>query len=237
MRSRRGTSGSSHEGTVSSPLPDGNSPTRYRAFLSYSHAADGKVAPAVQAALHRLAKPWHRLRAIRVFRDKTSLSASHALWPSIEKALRDSEWPLLMASPEAAASLWVQWEVDWRRPLRAARRDRSCGRRQGHRLAFCATSHAPRDDHLTATRASAEACIGSWFVDLSAGGFESQSQGKRRSRQEPDNGPIVCTDGHKETEEPRAIHSAPCAHSHNSSPPTPPVNPALKSLSPWGKRR
>ena len=30
---------------------------RYDAFLSYSHAADGKLAPALQRALHRFAKP------------------------------------------------------------------------------------------------------------------------------------------------------------------------------------
>jgi hypothetical protein len=42
----------------------------YKAFLSYSHAADGKLAPALQSALHRFAKPWYRKRAIKVFRDK-----------------------------------------------------------------------------------------------------------------------------------------------------------------------
>jgi WD40 repeat protein len=85
----------------------------YKAFISYSHAADGKLAPAVQSALHRFAKPWNRLRALRVFRDKTSLSANPALWASIEKALSESEYFILMASPEAAASPWVQKEVTW----------------------------------------------------------------------------------------------------------------------------
>jgi len=85
----------------------------YRAFISYSHAADGKLAPALQSALHRFAKPWYRLRAIRVFRDKTSLSLTPALWPSIEKALSDSEYFILMASPDAAASHWVQQEADY----------------------------------------------------------------------------------------------------------------------------
>jgi WD40 repeat protein len=86
---------------------------RFDAFLSYSHAADGKLAPAVQSALHRLARPWYRLRSLWVFRDKTSLSATPSLWPSIEKALSESEYFLLMASPEAAISHWVQQEVDW----------------------------------------------------------------------------------------------------------------------------
>jgi WD40 repeat protein/Flp pilus assembly protein TadD len=85
----------------------------YKAFVSYSHAADGRLAPAIQSALHRFAKPWYRLRAMRVFRDQTSLSATPELWPSIEKALSESEYFLLMASPEAAGSVWVQREVEW----------------------------------------------------------------------------------------------------------------------------
>jgi WD40 repeat protein len=85
----------------------------YSAFVSYSHAADGKLAPAVQHALHTFAKPWYRLRALRVFRDKTSLSATPGLWPAIERALSESEWFLYMASPQAAQSQWVQQEINW----------------------------------------------------------------------------------------------------------------------------
>jgi hypothetical protein len=86
---------------------------RYDAFMSYSHAADGKLAPAVQSALHALGRPWYRLRALRVFRDKTSLAASPGLWPGIESALREARWFILLASPQAAASPWVQREVQW----------------------------------------------------------------------------------------------------------------------------
>jgi WD40 repeat protein len=52
-----------------------------------------------------------RLHAIRVFRDQTSLSLTPELWPSIERALRASRYFLLLASPRAAASPWVQKEV------------------------------------------------------------------------------------------------------------------------------
>ncbi len=38
-------------------------PTPFDAFISYSHAADGKRAPALQNALRRFAKPWYRRRA------------------------------------------------------------------------------------------------------------------------------------------------------------------------------
>src|SRR4051812_46142417 len=85
----------------------------YRAFLSYSHAADGALAPALQSALHRFGKPWYRLRAMRVFRDKTSLAMTPELWPALEAALGESEWFLLMASPESACSDWVRKEVCW----------------------------------------------------------------------------------------------------------------------------
>jgi len=56
---------------------------KYAAFISYSHAADGKLAPALQQSLQRFAKPWNRMRALRVFRDETSLSINPALWPTI----------------------------------------------------------------------------------------------------------------------------------------------------------
>ena len=47
----------------------------YDAFVSYSHAADGRLAPALQRGLQSLAKPWYRAGPA-VFRDQTSLSAS-----------------------------------------------------------------------------------------------------------------------------------------------------------------
>jgi hypothetical protein len=86
---------------------------RYDAFLSYSHAADGRLAPALQHALHRFARPWNRMRALRVFRDTTSLAATPELWPAIVAALGQSSHFLLLASPQAAASKWVQREVKW----------------------------------------------------------------------------------------------------------------------------
>src|SRR5829696_7997268 len=86
---------------------------RYRAFISYSHAADGKRAPAIQRALHRIAKPWFRLRTMRVFRDQTNLATSPGLWTSIESALKDAEFFVYLASPTAAQSPWVQKQVAW----------------------------------------------------------------------------------------------------------------------------
>jgi hypothetical protein len=86
---------------------------RYKAFLSYSHAADGQLAPALQSALYRFAKPWYQLQAMGVFRDATGLGVTPSLWHHIEAALRESEYFVLLASPPAARSKWVEQEVQW----------------------------------------------------------------------------------------------------------------------------
>ncbi|MEA2491688.1 MAG: hypothetical protein QOH21_3480 [Acidobacteriota bacterium] len=95
---RRGTSGS-----VDS----------YDAFISYSHAADGKLAPALQYGMQRFARPWYRPAALRVFRDETNLSAAPQLWPTIERALAASRYFILLASPAAVKSPWVRDEVNY----------------------------------------------------------------------------------------------------------------------------
>lgn len=84
---------------------------RYQAFISYSHAADNRLAPALQVALHKFAKPWYRRRAVHVFRDETNLLASPQLWKNIVRALDQSEYFILLASPEAARSKWIAQEV------------------------------------------------------------------------------------------------------------------------------
>jgi WD40 repeat protein len=87
--------------------------SRYDAFVSYSHGQDQALAQALQSELQRFARPWYRPRALRVFRDQTDLSASPGLWSSIEQALKESSWFILMASPASAKSHWVQQEVQW----------------------------------------------------------------------------------------------------------------------------
>ncbi len=85
----------------------------YDAFISYSHAKDKPIAAALQSVIQKLGKPWYRRRGLRVFRDDTSLSATPQLWPSIEQALAQSRYLLLLSSPEAAASPWVGKEVEY----------------------------------------------------------------------------------------------------------------------------
>src|SRR5215475_4765994 len=83
----------------------------YDAFISYSHAKDKPIAAALQSVVQKLGKPWYQRRALRVFRDDTSLSATPHLWPSIETALNEFRFLIVLASPEAAASQWVNKEV------------------------------------------------------------------------------------------------------------------------------
>src|SRR5262249_28369837 len=83
----------------------------YDAFISYSHAKDKPIATALQAVVQKLGKPWYQRRALRVFRDDTSLSATPQLWPAIVQALSRSHFLILLASPDAASSEWVGREI------------------------------------------------------------------------------------------------------------------------------
>ena len=84
----------------------------YQAFISYSHAADGKLAASLQGALQRFAKPWYQRRALRVFRDTTGLTVTPSLWGAIRGALASSEYFILLASERAAQSRWVELELE-----------------------------------------------------------------------------------------------------------------------------
>src|SRR3954451_14489833 len=84
--------------------PTESTPFHYDAFISYSHAADGKLAPALQTALERYGVPWYRRSILRIFRDETNLSATPHAWPTIELNLDRARFLLLMASPNAATS-------------------------------------------------------------------------------------------------------------------------------------
>ena len=94
------------------PVWDSSGESRFDCFLSYSHTDRQRViARALQHGLHRFAKPFWRMRAVRVFRDETNLSANPALFDSIIAALNSSNYFLLLASPVAAQSRWVAKEL------------------------------------------------------------------------------------------------------------------------------
>jgi TIR domain len=86
----------------------------YDAFISYSNSQDYRqIARALQRDLHAFARPWNRLRAMRTYRDETHITPAANLWEAIEKALSASRCFVLLASPEAAESPWVQRELEW----------------------------------------------------------------------------------------------------------------------------
>jgi WD40 repeat protein len=86
-------------------------PKAYDAFISYSHAADARLATALEHGLERLARPWNKLRAISVFRDETDLTLNPDLWGMIRSRLDRTAYLVLLMCPESAASPWVNKEV------------------------------------------------------------------------------------------------------------------------------
>jgi tetratricopeptide (TPR) repeat protein len=119
--SQDGSGGAELSDSASSPelakSCDAASAILYDAFISYSHAADGRLAPELRSGLQRFATPWrlfrltNPVRSLRIFQDTASLSANPELWPTIERALVASKWFVLLGSPDAAASPWVGKEV------------------------------------------------------------------------------------------------------------------------------
>lgn len=87
--------------------------SQYDAFISYSQSKDRAIAAALQSTIQSLGKPWYQLRALRVFRDDTTIAATPHLWSAIEQALNQSRFFILLASKEAASSRWVDDEVSY----------------------------------------------------------------------------------------------------------------------------
>lgn len=94
-------------------------PLRYRAFLSYSHADE-----AAARWLHRRLERFRVPRALRrgaagslparlhpVFRDRDELASATQLSASIERALGESEALVVVCSPAAVHSPWVNAEI------------------------------------------------------------------------------------------------------------------------------
>lgn len=91
---------------------------KYRAFLSYSHA-DEKWARWIHRSLERYRVPKHLAVTERsagtplkpVFLDRDELGSSTSLSASIQEALADSEALIVICSPAATESRWVNQEV------------------------------------------------------------------------------------------------------------------------------
>lgn len=87
----------------------------YDAFISYSHSDCGNIAPFIQKGIENIGKPWYAIgrRNLTVFRDETSLTVNPGLWEEIVEALKQTHFFILLASPLAAKSHWIQKEIDW----------------------------------------------------------------------------------------------------------------------------
>jgi uncharacterized protein YjbI with pentapeptide repeats len=90
--------------------PAGGAPVtiRYRAFICNNHS-DEAVAASIQQALARFGRPWFG-RRLRVFRPSTGLSGDLQSEVLLQRLL-ESEFLILLASPSAAASSWVNHEL------------------------------------------------------------------------------------------------------------------------------
>jgi len=83
------------------------------AFVSYARSNSERTAIAVQRGLQRFARPWNQRRAVRIFRDDSAMSTNPSLWSAIEEGLSAAGHLILLLSPAAAASAYVEKEVAW----------------------------------------------------------------------------------------------------------------------------
>jgi len=94
--------------------PQAHPECRYEGFLSYARA-DERVAIWLHRALEHFRIPRKtgagRRRFRSFFRDRDELASSSDLSESLREALRDSASLIVLCSPAAAKSLWVEKEV------------------------------------------------------------------------------------------------------------------------------
>ena len=85
---------------------------RYDAFVSYAHEQQDLV-DRMQRDVERFAKPWWRSRRMRLYRDRTTMTATPDLWGTIVAAMEMSSKLVVVLSPAATASRWVNQEIEW----------------------------------------------------------------------------------------------------------------------------
>lgn len=102
-------------------MPQDPAPFRYRAFITYSHG-DERFAKRLHRRLETYRPPRSAFASKRpddkrdfrikpVFRDQEELASSDSLSSAIQEALSDSELLIVLCSPAAAKSRWVNEEV------------------------------------------------------------------------------------------------------------------------------
>lgn len=99
--------------------PASAAPAHYRAFISYSHIDAGFA-----RWLHRRLEAWRlpdKSRLAPVFIDRAELSAGSDLSAKVREALAESAALIIVASPNARASRWVNQEIELFRELHPGR--------------------------------------------------------------------------------------------------------------------
>lgn len=95
------------------------SEVNYNAFISYSHnERDTYIAKKLHFMLEHYRIP-RKIRSIsgkthitRVFRDQEELTLSSDLTDDIKEALENSEFLIVICSPKAVQSMWVEKEIE-----------------------------------------------------------------------------------------------------------------------------
>ena len=85
---------------------------KYHAFISYSSKADLDFVPKIQQALGKILAPWHRLHSgpIKTFLDTREIGVVSDLTEEIKDGVRQSEYFILLASPEVTKSIWINFQ-------------------------------------------------------------------------------------------------------------------------------
>ncbi len=83
----------------------------YDAFLSYSHSTGDRLATALERTLEELGKAWDERKILNVFRDVSKQGVAADLSADLLARLDASRYLVLLASPDAARSPWVEKEV------------------------------------------------------------------------------------------------------------------------------